>query len=341
MNLPHISKEKIKYIKNRALFVFLKYKSILHGAILQSRAVKKATEVVVKTKREITMSNVLEQNQVLLKSESDEPVKVALFSAGLGDVIRVMYQTNHYKHICEATKPVHVIVASHNPFTMEIFRFHRNAHNFILYDLGHKYEECIKNGVLGPDITDTLLKFIGSNREQCVSGRCSPEFKPQFDAPDDVDSKDHIIFQPFAGNHDARSFRPEFIEKIVDILRKQNKKVFILTRSYIRKGISGKVVHDSEDAKQFEGGNITVLDNLSVPATLNLVKNSSAYVGSWSSMQQAAWFENKPVAVFYPVNYVDVVNRTGYAFGLDRSDCFHSDYVQFDERAFETWVSKL
>ena len=26
-----------------------------------------------------------------------------------------MYQTNHYKHICEATEPVHVIVASHNP----------------------------------------------------------------------------------------------------------------------------------------------------------------------------------------------------------------------------------
>lgn len=341
MNLPYISKEKIKYIKNRIIFTFLKYKSIVHGTILQSRAVKKATEAVVKTKKEMTMSNVLEQSQVLLKSEGNEPVKVALFSAGLGDVIRVMYQTNHYKYICEATKPVHIIVASHNPFTMEIFRFHRNAHNFILYDLGHKYEECVRSGLRGPEVTNTLFNFIGASRDNMIHGNHDGSFKPQFDAPDDVDSKDHIIFQPFAGNHDARSFKPEFIEKIVSILRKQNKKVFILTRSYIRKGVSGKVVHDSEDAKQYEGGNITVLDNLSVPATLNLVKNSSAYVGSWSSMQQAAWFENKPVAVFYPVNYVDVVNRTGYAFGLDRSDCFHSDYVQFDEKAFETWVSKL
>jgi hypothetical protein len=58
-------------------------------------------------------------------------------------------------------------------------------------------------------------------------------------------------------------------------------------------------------------------------------------------MQQAAWFEDKPVAVFYPVNYVDVVNRTGYAFGLDREDCYHADYLQFNEEAFEAWLQKL
>lgn len=327
---------RVKEITEDAKYLMSKIKSILHSRYLKTEV----HAMLVEPKREKVMNNVSLPSNVFFNKDGT-PAKVALFSAGLGDVIRVMYQTNHYKHICEATEPVHVIVASHNPFTMEIFKFHRNAHNFILYDLGHKYEECIRSEVMGTDITNTLYGFIGASRANFIHGRNDTGFKPMFDAPDEIHSKGHIIFQPYAGSHDARTFKPEFIEKIISVLRKQKKTVYILTRSYIRKGISGKVVHNEENAKQYEGGNIVVLDNLSVPAALNLVKNSSGYVGTWSSMQQMAWFENKPVAVFYQPNNTDVVNRTGYAFGLDREDCLHCDYPSFDSARFEAWVDSL
>ena len=329
-------KLRIKEMANDAKYFMLKLKSILHTKYIKTEV----HAMLVESKREKVMNNIPLHSSTFTNKDGS-PAKIALFSAGLGDVIRVMYQSNHYKYICEAKEPVHVIVASHNPFTMEIFKFHRNAHNFILYDLGHKYEECARSGISGPDVTNTLYGFIGASRANFIHGNCDTSFKPEFDALDNIDSKGHIIFQPYAGNHDARTFKPEFIEKILSVLRKQKKTVYILTRSYIRKGISGKVVHSEENAKQYEGGNIVVLDNLSVPATLNLVKNSSAYVGAWSSMQQMAWFENKPVAVFYQPNNVDVVRRSGYAFGLDRPDCLHSDYPSFDATQFESWINNL
>jgi hypothetical protein len=138
------------------------------------------------------------------------------------------------------------------------------------------------------------------------------------------------VFQPFAGNASYRSLPQELIEKPPQVLRKLPCQVFVVTRSYFRPGAKGKTIHAVEDARTLEGGNITVLDSLTVPATLNLIKTCRAYVGSWSSLQQAAWLENKPVAVFYPVNYIDVQKHTAYAFGMGRDNTLGCEYPQVD-----------
>jgi hypothetical protein len=181
------------------------------------------------------------------------------------------------------------------------------------------------------------MDFAGLPMESLLSGR-SDGTQPVFDAPDNIESEGHVVFSPFAGSVGARTFTPSFTEKLVRVLRRAPVPVYIVTRSFPRTEPSGKVIHAAEDARMFAGGNIQVLDNLTVPATLNLVRSASAFVGSWSSLQQAAWFENKPVAVFYPVNWGDVTKRGAYAFGLDRPDCFHSDYPSLDAGLFERWL---
>jgi hypothetical protein len=128
------------------------------------------------------------------------------------------------------------------------------------------------------------------------------------------------------------------LEGIVRELRGLSCRVFIVTRSFPRKGARGRTIHGDEDARRFAGGNITVLEHLSVPATLNLIKTCGAYVGSWSSLQQAAWFEEKPVAVFYPPNWCDVEKSTAYAFGLDRENTWHSDWKAADLDSFTAWL---
>lgn len=267
-------------------------------------------------------------------------MQAVLYCAGLGDVIRVIYQTGAYKFISETTTPVKVLSASHNPFALEIFRHHRNAKNFVLHELGHKYEEFLVSGLRGGDINRALCEFAGVEPGDLVSGRPAEGYVPTFDAPDDIDSNGHIVFQPFAGSLMSRTFSEELTAKVVNVLRRLPCQVYLVTRSFTRKGTSGKVIHAEEDARQFEGGNIKVLEHLSVPGTLNLIKSSSAYVGSWSSLQQAAWFANKPVAVIYPPNWCDVVNRTGYAFGLDREDCFHTDWDVLDLGKLEQWFTR-
>jgi hypothetical protein len=259
----------------------------------------------------------------------DSKMSVALYCAGLGDVIRVCYETASYRTISAATEPVPVIVASHNPFAMEIFRHHRNAKNFILYDLAHKYEEFLAAGLRGPDINRALCEFAGLDYGSVIRGHANGHV-PVFDAPDDVATTGHIVFQPFAGNASYRSLPPALIEQTVQVLRQLPWPVFIVTRSYLRPGGGGKTIHAVEDARCFEGGNVTVLEHLTTPATLNLIKSCRAYVGSFSSLQQAAWLEHKPVAVFYPANFPEVTQRTHYAFGLDRENTLGREFPQVD-----------
>ncbi len=256
-------------------------------------------------------------------------MSAALFAAGLGDVIRVCYQNAGYRVLSETTQPVPVIMASHNPFSIEIFRHHRNAKNFILYDLAHKYVEFFNAGLRAADISRALCTFAGVDYAQLIRGPANGHI-PVFDAPDDVASEGHIVFQPFAGNASHRSLPPELIEKTVQVLRQLPCRVFVVTRSYFRPGMKGKTIHSVEDAHSVEGDNITVLDSLTVPATLNLIKSSRAYVGSWSSLQQAAWFENKPVAVLYPENHHDVTQPTDYAFGMNRDNTLGREYSKVD-----------
>jgi hypothetical protein len=52
---------------------------------------------------------------------------------------------------------------------------------------------------------------------------------------------------------------------------------------------------------------------------LNLVKNCRAFVGSWSSLLQAAWLERKPVAVYCPDGFLTQARHTDYGFGLGYS----------------------
>jgi Glycosyltransferase sugar-binding region containing DXD motif len=262
---------------------------------------------------------------------------IALFTAGLGDVIRVIHRQEGYLRISSAVEPVDVITASHNPFAAEIFRHHRNAGQFRIHELGHKYVEFLESGLRGPAIHDALLAFSGLSPDQVVRGTAPAGYLPQFHAPDEVEGRGHLVFCPFAGAG-PRTFTDAFIERLVRILKRLPVQVYLVCRSFPRANKSGRLVHAQEDGWRWAGGNIQVLDNLTVPASLNLVRNASAYVGSWSSLHQAAWFEDKPVAVFYPPKWGDVENRSGYAFGLDRPDCYHSDYQSLSDTALEQWL---
>ncbi len=266
-------------------------------------------------------------------------MSAALFTAGLGDVIRSCYLNAAYRMLGEATRPLPVVVASHNPFSIEIFRHHRNARNFILYDLGHKYQEFQAAGMPAAELNRSLCEFAGIDYAALIREKARGAV-PVFDAPDDIASTGHIVFQPFAGGTAHRSLPPDLIARIVEVLRGLPWPTFILTRSYPRLGTGGKNIHTVEDASAFAGGSVTVLDQLTVPATLNLIKSCRAYVGSWSSLQQAAWLENKPVAVFHPPNYVDVEARTVYAFGMDRENTLACPFSQADMATLEAFLRR-
>jgi hypothetical protein len=271
-------------------------------------------------------------------------MRPVLFSAGLGDVIRLCYLTRSHQHLTEARQPVQVLVASHNPFSMELFRVHRNAGNFVLYDLGHKYQEFLAQGLQGPMINRALCEFAGVDYAGLIREPAS-DYTPVFHAPDDIASCGHLVFQPFAGNNRYRALPPSWIEEVVQVLRRQPRRVFLVTRNYLRspgKGGDG-TLHDVEDARQWAGGNLTVLENLSVPATLNLVKSAAALICSFSSLCQAAWFQKVPVAVYYPPDCRDACGlpRSDYAFGIDREDCLARNFSETNPEELLAFLARF
>ncbi|WP_075090181.1 hypothetical protein [Verrucomicrobium spinosum] len=155
-------------------------------------------------------------------------------------------------------------------------------------------------------------------------------------------STGHIVFQPFAGNNRYRGLPVALVERIVQVLREQPCPVFLVTRSYLRGTARPGVLHGTEDGHQWAGDNITVLDSLSTPATLNLVKSSRALVGSFSSLVQAAWFEDKPVATFYPADCRDACGDppSPYAFGMDRADCQGRSFSEADVDELRTFLAR-
>jgi hypothetical protein len=189
-------------------------------------------------------------------------------------------------------------------------------------------------------MTQALLDFVGLPEDSLIRGKASSTWHPYFDAPDDIQSTGHIVLCPFAGSTDGRTFSELLIRQLLERLWLLPLDVYIVTRSFPRARASGKLIHTTEDARLFEGGNVRVLDGLTVPASLNLIRSCKAFIGSWSSLLQAAWFESKPVAAFYPPNWVDVTKRTGYAFGLDRDNCFHADFRLIDFDRFDEWLEK-
>lgn len=269
-----------------------------------------------------------------------QSMSVALFSAGLGDIIRTCYLTQSYHVVSHTRVKFPVIVASHNPYSMEIFRYHRNAEHLLLYELGHKYQEFLAAGLRGPAISRALVEFAGYEYSTLIRGEPLTQ-PPLFDAPDDIKSSGHIIFQPFAGNCQERTLPASVIQQVLQVLRRLPYPVFVITRSYARTAHDGNLLHSTEDASYLEGGNVHVLSDLSVPASLNLIKRCRAYVGSWSSLQQAAWLENKPVAVFYPKNWSDVVQRTDYAFGMERRNTLGVEFTAIEPSALSAFLQGL
>ncbi len=267
-------------------------------------------------------------------------MKVTYFGAGLGDVIRSIYLREGYRLLSETTEPMAVIVASHNPYSIEIFRHHKNNSKFVLYDLGHKFDEFLHSRMDGSKMLESLVTFAGHSMDDLVLGK-SDGYDPIFHAPDEIASHGHIVFCPFAGSTGARTFTREFTVRVLEVLKRSGRAVYLVSRDFPRIDPRGRVIHGSESTASFASENVICLNNLSVPASINLVKNSAAYVGSWTSLQQAAWFANKPVAVFYPPNWSGATKASAYAFGIDRPDCHHSDYESFDESALRVWLGRL
>lgn len=241
--------------------------------------------------------------------------------SGLGDLLQQVFMTDI--NLCllnppdngryfsyppnNVTYPIQLEIYTHNPYSGELFANYPT--------LGKLFGYTIHANTLNAD-----PNYGYTIREEI------PEFYP----PDsDVAGlwsvpADYIVFQVSAS--DSKREIPAPI-------------VYQLLQACIARGLTpviiGRNYEHIDRQERFTGfemeGVINLIDKLSVPGTLELVKRAKGIVTGHTSMSMAAWITHTPQLLLYTENEKNghFRERTHWAIGQDNPDTFHG--------LFEDW----
>lgn len=252
--------------------------------------------------------------------ERRQPMRVAAFSGGLGDVILACHQTSIYERLEELSELCWIVAGSTNPFIFELFRWHPKRHLMAFADLSHKFQEFRAAGLGRHAAMRKAADFAGFGPfwHAGLRGNADPL---RYHCVDAVLSEGHIVVQPFAGNRD-RNFPEVLLCRLMEALGRIDRRVYIVTRDYIRQSHDGKkIVHDLEAEPKNLPDNVMHLRSLSVPATLKLVQDCALFIGGDSALTHAAWCDNK--ATLYMTRKPVPKIGQSYEWGTAKSNCCH------------------
>ena len=224
------------------------------------------------------------------------------FYGGLGDIFLRIYQTKFWYYLENSEQRTGIALASVNPFAAELFRWHVNRANLLVYDLANALENFSGQGLSGKELHEALAVFAGLPwpidwKDYKVPP--PPGWKPTFFAPDYLDDEGHFVFHPFAGMK-SRSLSKDQIGCVLECLGSLPCNVYIPSRDFIRFQ-GGRAAHGAEELPDLPiPPNVILLKNLSVPATLNLIRNAKGFIGTQSSLVLAAAHEGIPSLALYP-----------------------------------------
>ncbi len=216
---------------------------------------------------------------------------------GLGDVARRFYLTDTYERLASLAEPTFILSFSHNPSVMDFFRFHPNHRNLITCDLGHIYlslqsDPFFDKRALNP----TIFSLCGFTPAQELSRRREPRPIGHFHAPDSLGKiSGHIVLHPFGrGWGDWPAATCELVKSALRAVPAAVR-IFVVSADYTSPEGRRKTETFSCDLP-----NVTVLKNLSAPATFSLVATASRFIGTGSALAQVAAFERIPSVILHP-----------------------------------------
>ena len=217
--------------------------------------------------------------------------------AGLGDVARRFYLTDTYERLASLEEPTFILCFSHNPSAMDFFRFHPNHRNLVTCDLGHIYLSLQSDPSFdNRELNRKLFSLCGFTPEQDLSRRREPKPIGHFHAPDSLGNiTGHVVLHPFGRGWG--DWPPATCELVKTALRAVPASVgiFVVSADYTSPEGRRKTETFSCDLP-----NVTVLKNLSGPATFSLVASASRFIGTGSALAQVAAFERIPSVILHP-----------------------------------------
>jgi len=240
------------------------------------------------------------------------------FGGGLGDIINQIYLSGNYQFLDKLSKDntADIYIISHNPYAPELFKWHPNSEFINIHECGywHPLDNDKKRPELGipmrispvAKLSSDIVFYNNSDDKKILSSFLNEKF---------------IVLSASAGEL-HRNIPISILDNIVLKFNELGIAIVTVGRDYSR------VLR--EEVRTF--GTIDLINKLSIPGTLNLIKMSVGLITCHSALNLYAWHINKPQLLLYPE---DVKNRhflvkDQWSFGKDFENTVHCTFDNYN-----------
>lgn len=263
---------------------------------------------------------------------------------GLGDIINHVFWLPCYQAL-DTLGPLDrakIVISSHNPHAKEIFLWHPKRAFMEIEDIG--FHSCFLN-------EDWRMAHGLPEKHECAHSY--PFTKTVFfPSPDDRVLMDqvlsrgrYVVFSPSAGEI-HRNIPIAHVEDAVWRTVRRGFTAVLVGRNYRHNYLSETPPPGSLDRVELRPNApvLDLVDKLTVPAVLELVRTSSGVFCCHSSIVLCGWHMNRPVFLLYDSrvkeNYF-TGKFEGYSFGAGRLGNFHGHFDEYSASRMEEWLDGL
>jgi ADP-heptose:LPS heptosyltransferase len=265
---------------------------------------------------------------------------IITLGSGLGDILTVIHSTNCYTQLEDIpdTERVRINLTSPNPFVKELFLWHPRASQFEIKEFGYFFDDDKQSmrKQLGIEPSSPPFKSVNTRDIRFYS---SPSDK---DVLAKLDGKKFVAVFSSAGS-DGRFFPSEICQSIVDAVGGTAMTMVAGGRNYEPKYPIKAMKVRAEWRPPEKDFVVDLVDQLSVPGSIELLRRSAAVIATHSSMCLMAWYLKKPVFLLYPKSYGD--NRRNHAafywFGAKVGPNVDTSFEEYQPEMLKHFLSGL
>lgn len=265
----------------------------------------------------------------------------AQMGGGLGDIFNWLFMHDTYASL-ESIPPDEKVVVSltcGNPGAQELFRWHPKAAQMEVYNFGFlmpdDYAPVHKKHNF-PSLTPSKY-FLQENLKFYPGPSDQPILQ-------DLQTKPYIVLNVAAG-HPGRSMPENVFNNILTAMMTYAKEKYGLNVVAV-----GRTYNNHSDPKhnhvepklEPRAGLIDLVDKVTVPATLEIIRRSVGIVCCFSAVCLASWYMKKPTLLLYPKDVgdtqINVGQKSPYTFGKNLPTTMHTDFNSYNRTILEKFL---
>jgi hypothetical protein len=230
------------------------------------------------------------------------------FRSGLGDILNVMFSCDTYARLEDLSSEAKVHVLSQNPYVRELFLWHPKAAKLSIHTHGLCVHPNVSDHESWPVFDQTRIdRWLAScpasedHRAGFYRGARALNFYP---SPRDISILERLRGVRFAvvctsAGSLSRNIPVGVCLSIVAVASRLRLPLVACGRNYVLASQPSNLAR-KEQKLLMSGAVLDLIDQLTLPGTLELVRMASAVICCHSSMCLMAWHTRKPVFLLCP-----------------------------------------